>query len=70
MYVNLTDNSFQFIRKESGDFVDGIPVIVSTPINLATEYRGGFEFNINYTPYKWWRLNSNFNLYRNSYNFV
>jgi hypothetical protein len=39
-------------------------VIESTPINLSTENRLGFEFTLNYTPYKWWRLNSNFNLYR------
>ena len=64
-YINITDDSFQFIRKESGLFVDGVPVIVSTPVNLAKEYRAGFEFNLNYTPYKWWRLNGNFNLFRN-----
>jgi len=49
----------------SGLFVEGVPVIISTPINLAKEYRAGFEFNLNYTPYKWWRLNGNFNLFRN-----
>ncbi|AWM14892.1 TonB-dependent receptor [Flavobacterium sediminis] len=64
-YVNLTDDSFQFVRRESGNFVDDVPVIVSTPINLAKEYRAGFEFNVNYNPFKWWRLNSNFNLFRN-----
>lgn len=64
-YVNVTNAAFQFIRKESGLFVQGVPVIISTPINLAKEYRAGFEFNINYTPYKWWRLNGNFNLFRN-----
>lgn len=42
-----------------------IPVIESTPINLATEYRTGFEFTLNYTPYKWWKLNGNFNMFRN-----
>ncbi len=41
-----------------------IPVILSSPINLATEYRIGFEFTLNYSPYKWWKLNSNFNFYR------
>ncbi len=41
------------------------PVILSTPINLATQYRMGFEFTLNYSPYKWWRLNSNFNIFRN-----
>ncbi|MEZ4854493.1 TonB-dependent receptor domain-containing protein [Flavobacterium sp.] len=65
VYTNITDNSFQFIRKESGAFVDGVPVILSTPINLAKEFRSGFEFNVNYSPFKWWRLNGNFNLFRN-----
>lgn len=64
-YINVTNDSFQFIRKESGLFVNGVPVILSTPINLAKEYRAGFEFNLNYSPYKWWRLNGNFNAYRN-----
>lgn len=65
MYVNKTTDAFQFIRRESGDFVDGTPVILSTPINLATQYRLGFEFTLNYSPYKWWKLNSNFNFFRN-----
>ncbi|ESU28225.1 putative TonB-dependent receptor [Flavobacterium limnosediminis JC2902] len=64
-YLNHTENSFQFIQRESGDFVDGIPVIETTPINLATEYRAGFEFTLNYTPFKWWKLNGNFNFFRN-----
>jgi len=63
-YINVTNDSFQFIRRESGLFVNGVPVIVSTPINLAKEYRAGFEFNLNYTPYKWWRLNGNFNFFK------
>ena len=42
-----------------------VPVMLTTPINLATEYRFGFEFTLNYSPYKWWRLNSNFNFFRN-----
>ena len=73
-YINVTNDSFQFIRKESGQFVGGVPVIISTPINLAKEYRAGFEFNLNYTPYKWWRLNGNFNMFRNetqgNYNYI
>ena len=63
-YLNKTTNAFQFIRRESGDFVAGVPVILSTPINLATEFRYGFEFTLNYSPYKWWKLNSNFNFYK------
>jgi len=73
MYFNKTSDSFQFIRRESGDFadriVDGVvvptPIILSTPINLANEYRFGFEFTLNYSPFKWWKLNSNFNFFNN-----
>jgi outer membrane receptor for ferrienterochelin and colicins len=88
-YLNITDDSYQFVRRQSGDFVtqvvDGAdevdpltgavtviggadlrtPVVITSPINLAKEYRFGFEFNLNYTPYKWWRINSNFNFFRN-----
>lgn len=80
-YINKTTDSFQFVRQESGEFATitvpdnddpdtlpqeyEVPVILTTPINLATEYRFGFEFTLNYTPYKWWKLNSNFNFFRN-----
>ena len=64
LYVNKTTDSFQFVRNPTGEIVNGVQVIQSSPINLATEYRGGFEFTLNYTPYKWWKLNSNFNFYR------
>lgn len=63
VYTNITDKSFQFIRRESGDEVDGVPVIVTTPINLAKEVRTGFEFNVNYSPLKWWRFNTNVNIF-------
>lgn len=88
-YLNVTDDSYQFLRRRNGQFVTQVvggedivdpdtgdvtivdgqdvrtPVVVTSPINLAKEYRFGFEFNINYTPFKWWRINSNFNFYRN-----
>nr|WP_314897977.1 TonB-dependent receptor [uncultured Flavobacterium sp.] len=65
LYVNKTNGAFQFARRESGDFVNGTPIIIASPINLATEYRTGFEFTLNYSPYKWWKLNGNFNFFRN-----
>ena len=65
LYVNKTTDVFQFARRESGTFVNGTPVLISSPINLATEYRTGFEFTLNYSPYKWWKLNGNFNFFRN-----
>ena len=64
LYVNRTTDSFQFVRKATGVEVNDVEVIQSSPINLATEYRAGFEFTLNYSPYKWWKLNSNFNIFR------
>ena len=68
LYTNRTTDSFQFVRRESGLFVNinGVPtpVIISGPINLATENRLGFEFTLNYSPLKWWKLNSNFNFFK------
>ena len=77
-YFEDTKDVFSFVRSPTGDVVtpdgevvtpapdeiiDGIPVIKSTPINLGKEQKYGFEFTLNYTPFKWWRLNSNFNFY-------
>lgn len=64
VYFNRTVDNVQYVRRESGEFVGSTPVIVTTPVNLSTEYRTGFEFNFNYTPYKWWRVNTNFNFFR------
>jgi outer membrane receptor protein involved in Fe transport len=63
MYTNRTSGVFLYVRVNSGEEVNGVPVIITTPINLAIEKRSGFEFNLNYSPYKWWRLNSNFNFF-------
>jgi outer membrane receptor for ferrienterochelin and colicins len=62
-YFENTKDVFSFVRTPNGDEVNGIPVILSRPINLGREQKYGFEFTLNYTPFKWWRLNSNFNLY-------
>ncbi len=61
-YFENTKNVFSFVRFETGDFVDGTPVILSTPINLGKEQKVGFEFTLNYTPLKAWKINSSFNL--------
>ncbi len=65
LYLNQTKGSFQIVRKERGDLINNIPVILNTPFNLATDDKFGFEFTINYTPYKWWRINGNFNYFNN-----
>ena len=71
IYFNKTADVFQFIRRPNGEIVTSIvngatvetPVMLSTPINLSNENRFGFEFNANYSPYKWWKLNGNFNFF-------
>jgi outer membrane receptor protein involved in Fe transport len=64
LYYNKTSDVFQMARRESGNFVNGTPIIITSPINIATEFRTGFEFTLNYSPYKWWKLNSNFNFFQ------
>ena len=76
LYVNKTYDFFQFIKRPNGEIVTTVvngvtvetPVIVSTPINLSDEVRFGFEFTVNYTPYKWWKLNGNFNFFQSTTN--
>ncbi|MFY7811054.1 MAG: TonB-dependent receptor domain-containing protein, partial [Flavobacterium sp.] len=68
-YFNRTNNLFLYVRRESGLFTDdGTPVLLTGPVNVANENRTGFEFTLNYTPYKWWKLNGNFNFFRNETN--
>ncbi|TRX22196.1 outer membrane beta-barrel family protein [Flavobacterium franklandianum] len=62
-YFEDTKDVFSFVRSPTGDEVNGIPVIKSSPINLGKEQKYGFEFTLNYSPFKIWRLNSNFNFY-------
>jgi outer membrane receptor for ferrienterochelin and colicins len=62
-YFEDTKDVFSFVRSPTGDEVNGIPVIKSSPINLGKEQKYGFEFTLNYNPFKIWRINSNFNFY-------
>jgi outer membrane receptor protein involved in Fe transport len=65
LYYNKTTGSFQVVRIESGRYIGDVPVVLNTPFNLATDDKIGFEFTLNYTPYKWWKLNGNFNFFSN-----
>lgn len=62
-YFNHSTDAFQVVRKERGDFINGIPVIINTPFNLGIDDKYGFEFTLNYTPKKWLKLNGNFNFF-------
>jgi len=61
--ADILDENGQVVQVVGGADIT-TPVILSTPINLSKEERFGFEFNINYTPYKWWKLNGNFNFFQ------
>ena len=64
-YYNQTKNSTQMFRYADGVLAGTTTSILYTkPVNIGHEYRVGFEFTLNYSPYKWWKLNSNFNFYR------
>ncbi len=65
VYLNRTEDTFQFVRYIAGETADGTPISVSSPINLATEYRYGLDLTLSYNPFRWWRLNGNFNFFRN-----
>ncbi|NEW78378.1 MAG: TonB-dependent receptor [Gelidibacter sp.] len=39
-------------------------VIITTPINLSSQDRYGFEFTTNYSPLKWWKITNSFNFFK------
>ncbi|NVJ88895.1 MAG: TonB-dependent receptor [Flavobacteriaceae bacterium] len=65
LYYNTSNDNWEFIQEDTGDITDnGDPVTRRFPINLSTENRLGFEFTLNYKPFKVWNINSDFNLFR------
>lgn len=62
MYYEYTTDVFSFVRTETGEYVGDNPVVLNSPINLAKEQQFGFEFTLNYNPFKIWKINSSFNL--------
>ncbi len=64
VYYNNSKNPFLFTRRENGNVVNGTKVLLSTPINLENEQRFGIEFTANFSPLKWWKLNTNFNFFQ------
>ncbi|MDG1039921.1 MAG: TonB-dependent receptor [Polaribacter sp.] len=63
VYYRHSTGIYQFISQERGDFVNGVPVIVRSPINLSSEDRYGFEFNTNYNVSKKMSFSGSFNFY-------
>lgn len=58
IYYQHTTNVFETLVT-----INSFGALVSKPINSGTEKRFGAELAIRYSPYKWWRLSSEFNYY-------
>lgn len=64
LYFQKETDSFERIQQETGQVTsDGIVIIRSIPINLATNERLGAELGLLYNPAKWIRLNGSFNFF-------
>jgi len=63
IYYNQSTDVMQFVTLERGDFVNGVPVLVRSPINLSSEDRYGFEFTTNIRSSKKVNFSGSFNFY-------
>ncbi len=68
IYYAHSDNVMTFISRRTGETVlingEEFPVIERGPVNIATDKRYGFELNLNYSPSRKWRINTDFNMYK------
>jgi hypothetical protein len=66
LYYQHTINNIEMAQKEEIRNVNGVEtlVIITTPINLSSQDRYGFEFTTNYNPIKWWRITNSFNFFK------
>ena len=64
IYYNVSNDNWENIQEDTGEITDnGDPITRRFPVNLSTQERYGFEFTLNYRPFKVWNINSDFNLY-------
>ncbi|ETN95370.1 outer membrane beta-barrel family protein [Zhouia amylolytica] len=64
VYYQRETNAFERIQEETGETTsDGIEIIRSIPINLATNQRVGFEGSLMYNPSRKLRFNGSFNYF-------
>ena len=68
IYYQHATGVFSRITEDTGETTiiggEEISIIRTIPINLASNDRYGFEFNITYSPSRKWRLNGSFNLFK------
>jgi len=68
IYYQHSTGVFSRITEDTGEvaIINGeeISIIKTIPVNLATNDRFGFEFNLTYNPSRKWRINGDFNLFK------
>ena len=65
LYYNISNDNWERIQEDTGEVTDnGDPITRRFSINLSTAERLGFEFTLNYKPFKIWNINSDFNLFK------
>jgi outer membrane beta-barrel protein/carboxypeptidase-like protein/TonB-dependent receptor-like protein len=65
IYYQHETGAFTRIQEDTGELTsNGIPIIRSLPINLATNQRYGFEAGVLFNAVKWLRINGSLNLFR------
>lgn len=65
VYYQKETDSFERVQESTGQTTtDGIEIIRTIPVNLATNKRIGAETGMLYNPTKWLRLNGSFNIFR------
>lgn len=64
VYYNHSEDNWERIQEDTGEVTDnGDPIIRRIPVNLSTNERIGLEATLYYRPFKWWTINSDFNLF-------
>ena len=68
LYFSQSTDIMTFVSRKTDETVivnnKEFPVIERGPVNLGTDKRYGFELNLNYSPTKKWRINSDFNIFK------
>ncbi len=66
LYYQHAINNIEMAQREELRDVNGVEtlVIITTPINLSSQDRYGFEFTTNYNPNKWWKITNSFNFFK------
>ncbi len=64
IYYQYETDAFERVQLRTGETINGIDVVRTIPINLATNERVGAEAGIIYNAAKWLRINGSFNFFQ------